>query len=210
MPERVTTSFIPKASLQVEHTRETRSRPIALVNVIAIGLLLIAILASGGVFLIQQYTIQSIASKKQSLERSRAAFEPETIKQLSRLDSRIDSGKTLLAQHPALSNLFNDLEARTLASVRFSDFKYEVIGTNRVVLSMKGQASSFNAVALQSDAFSKSPIITEPIFSNVNINPQGTIDFDFLGVIDAGRMKYTGATAAAPVMPASSTPPTTP
>jgi hypothetical protein len=205
MPERVTTSFIPKASLEVERTREAKTRPVALVNIVAIILLALAVVASIGVFLFEQYTIQSIASKQQSLERSRAAFEPATIKELSRLDSRIDSGMTLLGTHPALSLLFNDLEARTLASVRFSDFKYEIAGPSRVVLTMKGQAASFNAVALQSDAFSKSDIITEPIFSNVNINSSGSIDFDFSGIIDSSRMKYTGANATPPVTPTTAT-----
>jgi hypothetical protein len=112
------------------------------------------------------------------LERSRAAFEPATIKDLARLNTRIETGKTLLAEHIALSALFDDLESRVLSSVRFTDFTYDTVSPERVLLSAQGEALSFNAVALQSSNFSKSQIIREPIFSNVNIGQTGNITFE--------------------------------
>lgn len=196
MEERVKTSFIPKASLKVERA-ETKSRdPIAFVNIIAGVILLLSILGAGGMFLFERFSVQAIESKKQSLERSRAAFEPATIKELARLDTRITTGRTLLSNHPALGLLFDELEKRTLSTVKFNDLSYATAGVDRILLTTSGEAASFNAVALQSDSFVKSAIITEPIFSNVNISKTGTILFDFSAVIDTSRMKYTGGAAA--------------
>lgn len=192
MEERVKTSFIPKASLAVENTEVRRRRPMSLVTLIAGVILILIILSAGGLFLFQKFSEQSIVSKKASLERYRAAFEPETIKELARLDSRISSGRTLLKGHVAISKLFDELEKLVLASVRFSDFSYKYADATKVTLTASGEADSFNAVALQSDAFSKSAIITEPIFSNVNISKTGTILFDFTAVIDTSRIGYTG------------------
>ena len=207
MQERVKTSFIPKASLSVEGARRPSSSPLALVNIAASAILIIAVLASVGVFLFQQYTAQSLESKKESLERSRAAFEPATIKELSRLDTRITTGSTLLTTHVALSKLFSDLESRTLSTVRFKNFSYAVIAPGQVQLSMTGEAESFNAVALQSDAFSKSGILTEPIFSDVNIDKSGLIIFDFTSVVDTTRVLYEpGQVHATPAPPESGTP----
>jgi len=198
MQERVKTSFIPKAALKVERRAQPKGDPIALVNLVTGAILLVAVVASVGIFLFERLTLQSIANKEASLERSRGAFEPATIKELSRLDGRIEAGKALLAEHTALSALFDDLETRTLSSVRFSNFAYSIPSPGRVVLTMKGQAVSFNAVALQSEEFSKSSVITDPIFSNVNINSSGAIDFDFMAVVDAARTRYSAQPPSAP------------
>ncbi len=193
MQERVKTSFIPKASLQVERKQTTGGgSPVALINVVAGALLIIAILISAGIFGFEQFTKQSIESKKESLERSRAAFEPATIRELSRLNTRIESSKVLIRQHVAISMLFDDLEQRTLSTIRFSDFDYTIPTAERVEISMSGEATSFNAVALQSEAFSKSSVIKDPIFSDVNIANNGSIEFNFTGVIDLSRITYTG------------------
>jgi len=206
MQERVKTSFIPKASLKIERRAAPKGDPIALVNLITGVVLLVAVVASVGIFLFERFTIQAIANKEASLERSRGAFEPATIKELSRLDARIEAGKTLLAGHTALSAVFDDLEKRTLSSVRFNNFSYSIPSPGRVVLTMKGQATSFNAVALQSEEFSKSSVITDPIFSNVNINANGAIDFDFTAVVDSARTRYFAQSAQPLSAPDTTTP----
>lgn len=189
MEERVKTSFIPKASLQTERREVKSGGQVALANVITGVVLVLAILGSAGIFLFERFTIQNIENMRVSLERSREAFEPGTIKELSRLNTRIETGKVLLADHIALSTLFDELEEMTLSSVRFSDFSYEETG-GRPIIKANGEAASFNAVALQSGAFSKSVLITDPIFSDVNIGTGGAIDFNFSAVLNIDRMRY--------------------
>lgn len=199
------TSFIPKASLEVERKQSPKGSPVALANVIAGVVLILAIVGSAGMFLFERFTIEAISAKQKSLELSRAAFEPATIKELSRLNTRIETGRVLLSEHMALSKLFDELESLVLTSVRFSDFSYSSPATGKVVINAKGAAQSFNAVAQQSGGFSKSDIITEPIFSNVNIGNTGAIEFDFEAIVNTGRLKYTGATGTPP--PTTGTPP---
>ncbi|MEK9176756.1 MAG: hypothetical protein AAB923_00500 [Patescibacteria group bacterium] len=196
MDERVKTSFIPKASLKVEHEKPRGADSVALVNTIAGVIMVIVLVVSAGVFLYREYTIRSIASKKQSLQVSREAFQPATIKELSRLNARIETAKTLLQGHISLSRLFDDLEARTLASVRFSNFAFDGTSSGKLALTMDGHATSFNAVALQSVEFSKSDVITDPIFSNVNINQNGDVAFNFTAVIDGSELIYQGTPSA--------------
>ena len=209
MQERVTTSFIPKASLQVE--RETRStrRGSSLVSILAGVIFLLAAMASVGMFLFERYTIQSIEAKGATLERSRAAFEPSTIEQLSRLDTRLGTAEKLLSNHPALSNLFDELEEKTLTSIRFNDFFYDVGAQNGAALSFSGDAASFNAVALQSDAFSKSSLISDPIFSDVNIAPLGVVRFNFKASVHDTALHYVplGAAPSEPPPPEESATP---
>ena len=195
MQERVKTSFIPKASLQVEREHHATSNPVALANIVTGALLIIAIIASVGIFLFERYTLQNIDRKQANLDVSREAFEPATIRELSRLNKRIEAGKDLLKSHIALSSLFDDLEQKTLSTLRFDEFSYAETNPGRILLSMTGTAASFNTVALQSQEYSKSSIITEPRFSNVNIDKDGSIRFDFTGEIDVTRLRYTGETS---------------
>jgi hypothetical protein len=190
MEERVKTSFIPKTSLSVDRAQAPKGNPVALANVIAAVILILTIVGAGGIFLFEQFTVQNIAAKRQSLERSRAAFEPATIKELSRLDRRIETGKNLLKTHVSVSKLFDEIERLTLATVRFGSFSYAQKDGARAIIMAQGAAASFNAVALQSGGFSKSAVITEPVFSNVNIGDVGNIQFDFTATVNADRLGY--------------------
>jgi len=209
MPDRVTTSFIPKESLmQDRNPRSVRKNPLVFVNVVAAGILILAVGAAGAMFLFKTYTEQSIISKKQSLDRQRAAFEPATIEELLRLDKRINASHDLIKAHTALSLLFNDLEARTGENVRFKNFKYEAAGTGRFAITMGGTAKSFNAVALQSDSFGKSTIMKDPIFSNLNLDQNGEVVFDFSAIIDPVRINYATFVAGAGASVGGLEPPT--
>lgn len=209
MEERVKTSFIPKTSLQAPEARHPSGNPVALANLVCGVTLILSIVAAGGLYAFLQYTNSQMAAKQESLSLSREAFQPATIRELARLDSRIQVGETLLASHLSPAKIFDELEQRTLSSVKYNSFSYAVAGPGHVILTMSGEAASFNAVAQQSDAFSKSAVITDPIFSNVNVGRAGTITFNFTGVVDASHMLYDPSRAApAGVTPgASGTPP---
>jgi len=202
MEERVKTSFIPKTSLSVDRTPPPKGNPVALANVIAAIILILTILGAGGMFLFERFTVQNIESKRESLERSRGAFEPATIKELSRLDRRIETGKSLLERHISVSLFFDELERLTLSTVRFRTFSYDQKDDGRAIIVAQGDAASFNAVALQSGGFSRSAIISEPVFSNVNIGDVGSIQFDFTAIINTDRLSYSlpsdGTSGAAP------------
>ncbi|MEN9390453.1 MAG: hypothetical protein RLZZ283_553 [Candidatus Parcubacteria bacterium] len=202
MQERVTTSFIPKESLTSERKRTPNpGNPFAIVNIITGFILLVAVLASAGLFLFENYTKGAIEAKKASLDRQRAAFEPATIKALARLDRRLDAGGRLLKGHVALSNIFQELEARSVQSLRFTDFSYAAGNLGSMVIIMNGEATSFNAVAVQADSLGASPLFQDPIFSNLNIDKDGTVIFTFTANVDPSRISYAtllaGAGAAA-------------
>lgn len=188
--DRVKTSFIPKTSLSVERSVGVRRTTVGIVNVISGVLLVAAIVGAIGMVAFEAYTKASIENKRASLDRARAAFQPATIKELARLDTRLTVGAALLGAHTAPSILLDALERETLASVRFKDFSLSEATPGRLTIAMAGEAKSFNAVALQSDAFGALPIFSEVIFSNLNINETGTVVFEFSAVVDIGEIAY--------------------
>lgn len=190
-PEPIKTSFIPKASLKVERRHEAvHGAPVALASLIATIILILAVAGAAGMFLFKQYLVNQINSKKESLDRARAAFQPDTIKELSRVDTRLQIGAALLGTHPSPSLLFDEIEARTLTSVRFNNFQFGAGVAGMLTVSMNGTAKSFNAVALQSDAFGASEVLSNPIFSNMNFDQTGNVAFDVTAHVNADRLRY--------------------
>ena len=187
MDPKVTTSFIPKKPLQPQAL--VQSRAVGALMLVSIALLVLSILAAGGMFLYQGYLGKAIAAQGAALDRAEAAFEPKLIRDLSRLNSRIKESKQLLAGHVAISPFFELLEKTTLENVSFQSFDFSVQG-GKAIVSMKGQARSFADIALQSDTFGKTQQIRDSIFSNLNLDQTGNVVFSLIATIDPSLTLY--------------------
>ena len=197
MEQNTHTSFIPKKSLSTASQRQAgRKSNIGIVFLLTLIIFVGAIAIAIGVFLYQQYLLQSIEKKSASLERARAEFEPALIEEMGRLDTRILSAKNILGEHKAASSFFNLLENNTLVSIQFENLDYKTDETGRAKISMKGTASSFSSVALQSDMFGENKFIQEPIFSNLNLDNKGKVIFDFTAFIDSRLISYETAVSS--------------
>lgn len=197
MEPRFQTSFIPKKPL----SPDTRGGTHRVIGFFSLGSLIIfvSVLAlSVGVFLYQQFLLQNISSMKRSLDRARAAFEPALIEELKRLDSRIEMAKKLLGVHAAATPIFRLLELNTLQNVRFSDFNYAASGGETVSVTMKGEARSFSALALQADLLASRREIRDPVFSNLTPDKGGLVGFSFFGNIDPRVVLYQSTLNPAP------------
>ncbi len=186
-------SFIPKQTLQTSGSRRSSSgaKPFGIITLIALILALGAIVLSVGAFLYQQLLEGGITRKGETLERAREAFEPALIEELVRVDERLENAEDILASHVALSAFFEELEDRTLKSVRFEDFNLTRVSDDRINISMRGVADDFNGIALQADIFGKSKVIREPIFSNLNINQEGRAVFQMTAFVDQSSTSFT-------------------
>lgn len=202
MEPKFKTSFIPKTPMAESGPKKKKgggkSSLMGLVTLITLIIFLAAIALGVGVFLYQQFLEQSIESKSQSLERARAAFEPAVIEELARLDKRIDVAQTLLANHTAPSALFAFLEDNTLQTIQFTDFRFSILEGGQASVSTSGVAASFSAVVLQSDVFSQSRAIRNPIFSNLNLNQEGDVVFEFSAEVDPSLISYSETLGARP------------
>lgn len=142
-----------------------------------------------GVFLYQQYLTQESASKVASLQRAQAAFDPSLVQQITRLDDRMHAADSILGNHVAPTAFFSALAASTLQTVSFETLDLEAPDAQHITIKMQGVAQSVNSIALQADLFSKSGIITSPIFSNIAREPDG-VHFDLSAVVDPIAINY--------------------
>lgn len=213
MEPRFNTSFIPKQTLsqaapastpRVSHAAGPRSWGMLLTFVVFI----IAVLISGGLLAYRWYLSNDIENMLQTLDNERQAFQPALIKELVRLDTRINSAQAILAGHLAPSRLMELLEDTTLSSVRFTDFTYASISANQIAVELSGTARSFESVALQSDVFGGNEHFRSPVFSGIDLDESGSVVFKVSMNVSPDLLRYADTVVAAPASqsPQSSSP----
>jgi len=185
------TSFIPKKSpSQVGVASKTG---VNLVTLFAVIIFLVSIALAGTVFIYESYLSNNIKAMQNSFKLNEQAFNPESITAYSTLNARINVANTLLKNHVAVSNIFDLLEQATLKTVRFTDFNYSYINNTRLTIAMKGQATSYNAIAKQSDVFNADPMnkyIHNAIFANLDLDQSGNVVFSLNADVDPQQVLY--------------------
>ena len=185
-------SFIPKgpivsAAASTPAGRKPKEK--SFLSFLALVIFIISVLLALGMFGYKFYLEYRIETLGQELERTRAALEPETIRELIRLDDRLISTKDLISKHRVLTPLFEFLETSTPVTVRFNNFQYSMTEQG-LELSMRGEARGYAALALQADIFNRSQYFVNPIFSNLNLNDRGDVNFAFRAIVDPNLVSY--------------------
>ncbi len=156
---------------------------------ISVVLFIASVVLAVGVFLYVQFLETQSASKLAQLQRAKAAFEPALIQKLMHLDDRMHVADDLLASHLAPSIVLKILEQTTLQTVSYASFDFKAPDSQNTTIHMAGNAQSVNSIALQADLFSKSSILTSPIFSGVN-RSSGGVAFSVSALINPALIRY--------------------
>lgn len=205
MESGIQSSFIPQdASRPTQAPRPQRSDGLTDLGFL-VGLVLFVASASlaGAVFLYKQYTESSLGSKSTQLERAKEAFEPALIHELTRLDDRMRAADTILSSHVAPLSLFDALQQTTLTTVSFKSMSFELVDSQNIQVKMSGVAQGVNSIALQADLFSKSGVLTNPIFSDIDRQADG-VHFNMSALVNPAAVSYlrtTQVAGAANVLP---------
>jgi hypothetical protein len=198
MDPQVSTSFIPKEALTAQKRRQGG---MGLVGLIALFIFILSIVAAGAAFGYKQLLAQQIAGKQNELKVQQGAFDPATIQDLLRLDSRIEQAKVLLQKHVAPSAIFDFLSQNTLVNVQFTSFDYSLNADGSATVQLDGLADSFSTVALQSDELGKQKALKDVIFSGITIDTTGHVSFVVHATVDPSLISYSNFLAASPATP---------
>lgn len=187
-------SFMPKSSFSSgkDYYRKVGS---GLLMKIAILLLIVSSLLSIGAVLYKRMISQQITDLSSSLDRAKSAFEPSLITQLEGISFSIPSASLLLEGHLYPTKIFKLIEDTTVGGVYFTNFSYsysasaeknktktvvvEKSGVNQNVIKVQlsGNAKSYEALAQQSDIYSKTKFIDDFSFSNFGLTDKGDVSF---------------------------------
>ena len=194
MEGKLQTSFIPKQPL-VENGVKKTPMPTSIFSIIGWFIFLVAVVASVGVFVYQQYLIKSIESKNITLGNRIKSFDAATVDHFVQLNARLQVASTLLQNHLAASTLLGLIGNNTVQSIQFTDLKYTYDDAGKINLALSGKAPNFASVALQSDTFSTQPYLQNQVFSNLGLDQDGGVLFKFAASVDPAAIRYKAGTA---------------
>ncbi len=137
---------------------------------------------------------KKVQEKKDALEEKDRNLPYASIQPILRMDQKMKLAGNLLNDHIAVTGLFSLLEQSTLENLRFTDFSFSYLSKDKIALSMKGQAHTFESVANQASAFASSTIIgsnfKNGIFSDIALDQNGNITFSFLTSLNPSLISY--------------------
>lgn len=182
------TSFIPKKPLA---TGTTGREPRNFLSLLSIFLLLISILASGGIYLYKSYLTKQEDSLSSSLSATRDSFEKDTIDDLELFNKRTEAATQILTNHTILSAMFARLGEITIPSVQYITFNQQA-GTSGFTVNLKGIAKDYRSIALQSDAFNttKGRSFKNVLFSDLTKDKDNNVSFSLKFEVDPSLLSY--------------------
>lgn len=181
---------------------------------LGVALLMLSLIVSGAAFGYSYYLKGVRAEKIEALKVEQSKVSDTTVEGFIRLRNRLSVAQDILNNHVMTSQLFDELENRTLADVRFSGFEYDTDPDGTITITMDGTARTFNALAAQSAAFAEEGSrIRRAIFSDISTDDKAGVSFSLTAIVDPALVAIpatvpVGWVVAAPVEPvATSTPP---
>ena len=180
------TSFIPNKDIAIS----TDSSSGGILSLLGTTLFIVTLLSSIGVFGYQRYLESTIASMNIKLEEARKSLDPELISQITRTNTRFVSAQELIAGHRVPTSFLDLLSKITLKTVRFTSLTYETDKSGIVQVKMKGTARSYATIAAQAKIINEESLIIAPQFSNLDLNKEGDVTFDFKATLDKKILMY--------------------
>lgn len=149
---------------------------------IAFIFFLIAVLATGGLFLFNMLTQRTLTQQQNALKNLESEFPLETIEKHEEVGTAITISKKLLDGHLHQSGIFKLLEDNTLPAISFGNFSYAETD-HKLVLS--GEAPSYQAVAEQASVYESLDSIASATFGNLVLTNRGTVTFGLTIIFNA-------------------------
>ncbi len=204
METKFQTSFIPKKPFLPEQ-QSVRVHGAGASVFMIIGIIVFIASVAGAVltFVGKDYLISTQEQLKLDLKKKESQFDKKTIADLEKASVKISVAKDLLNSHSAVSEVFSIISGLTIEGVYFKGMELSSqsdpnnTGSKSYKINMKGLANSYSSVAWQSDVFGRSDrygtnkIIKDPVLSNLSVDEQGNVSFDFSANISESDISYS-------------------
>jgi len=205
MEPKFQTSFIPKKPLTVSASGPAR-HSISVFLTISIIIFIISLGAAGFAYAWENILNSEQNQYKDTLAKDQDQFNTNLINTLTKANTKIDIAESLIANHLAVSEIFNIIGQLTIASVQWKSFTFSApassgssaAGTSKdTTISMQGETDSYYSVAYQSDVFGQSSelganqVIKNPVLSNLSVGSNGKVGFSFTAAVNPAELSYT-------------------
>ena len=188
MDPKFQTSFIPRKSA-VDSSLPSHTA-VGIFTLASVAIFIVAAVLAGCIFFWKVTLANGNDALKLELETYQSKLSSDTITELTDLNNRIKVATTLLDNHTAVSYLFDTISEVTLQNVRWKSFSFEMNDQLGPIVTMAGEAKGFADVALQSDAILVDKRFVNPLFSDVSLGTNDSVNFSLKTGIDKNLVSY--------------------
>lgn len=196
METKFQTSFIPRKPL-IPNTSSATPQDHSEHSggfLVFIGMVLFGLSVASGIVVFgwQKIEASSIEKNKVQLETNKKQFGSD-IEFLKRFNTKINLTKKIVESHISVAEVFDILGAVAVDNVRFSEFQFTLPLDplqEKITFKMSGEATSFPALAYQSDIINETDKIKDPTISDLTIGEKGIIKFGLQGTIPVEKIFY--------------------
>ncbi|KND48297.1 MAG: putative pilN [Parcubacteria bacterium C7867-002] len=205
METKFQTSFIPKKPVSptgmAGNVPVIRRAPSSIVMTLATVIFILSIAAAGGLYAWKFVLIADQKSYKEQLSQRQEQFDLGLIRDLKQVNVQINTARQLMANHLAISQVFESLGRLTVEKVRFSNMELSTgTGANTgsdIKITMKGTGLDLSTVAFQSqvlgelEQYGLRDIIKNPILSDPTEDDKNVVSFDFSASMNPQTLLYS-------------------
>ncbi|MEI6494469.1 MAG: hypothetical protein WCO03_00205 [bacterium] len=195
----IQTSFIPKQESFVKQSPK-QVAPMGLFVIVSSIILAISLVFFAGAYAYKTIIYNEINSAcgqanssgdqkcglLSSVQIERQNLNPDRLMAYRRLDAKMKIAKDIIEKHNTFIPFFNVLATSTLKTVRYTKFEYN----DKNGINLSGIASSYEDIAVQSKVFNQIKQIKSFMFSDLDLNDKGYVNFKLVLTLDPSIVSY--------------------
>lgn len=190
-------SFIPKRGSAIGAKRKSVSRQVYVFTIVSYVVLFATLLATGGVFLYENYLKSERDAVISQLHSDITSFSRADMEELQQFDRYLAQAYGRLDMSVSVSSIFSAIEAATIDTVRLDTLGFDREGDAAYVLAATIKTDSFDSTIFQRKVFENNAIVSSVTVSDVKAasSKSGVLDDFTEGGGNARRSERLSFTA---------------
>lgn len=181
MPNTPTTSFIPKQG-PVKRTKQTASRQIHVLAVIAYVAFIASLIAAVGLFLYERYIEKQLESEVNALSQEIKGFSDADMERVREFNGRLRQTEDRLDKGISIASVLAALEQATVKSASVEQLSLKKTDDSLITLTAKLSTDNFDSTLFQRGVYERNNAIDSVAISDLSLEGLSEEDSDASGI----------------------------
>lgn len=181
MPNTPTTSFIPKQG-PVKRTKQTASRQIHVLAVIAYVAFIASLIAAVGLFLYERYIEKQLESEVNALSQEIKGFSDADMERVREFNGRLRQTEDRLDKGISIASVLAALEQATVKSASVEQLSLKKTDDSLITLTAKLSTDNFDSTLFQRGVYERNSAIDSVVISDLSLEGLSEEDSDASGI----------------------------
>ncbi len=181
MPNTPTTSFIPKQG-PVKRTKQTASRQIHVLAVVAYVAFIASLIAAVGLFLYERYIEKQLESEVNALSQEIKGFSDADMERVREFNGRLRQTEDRLDKGISIASVLAALEQATVKSASVEQLSLKKTDDSLITLTAKLSTDNFDSTLFQRGVYERNGAIDSVVISDLSLEGLTEEDSDASGI----------------------------